>query len=355
MLLSRIEDKVTSNARIGIDEAVYLFKEAPLSVLSRLSNEIKEKRWGNRVTFIIDRNINYTNICEVRCKFCAFSRNEDDPDAYVLSEEEVLEKVAEAKALGATQVMLQGGLYRKTDLEYIKRIFRKIKESFPDITIHSLTATEIDYFARIHEKSVEQVLTELRESGLDSLPGGGAEILVERVRKKISPGKVSAERWIEIHRKAHLLGIRSTATMVIGHKEKPEDRVEHLRKIRDLQDETGGFMSFIPWIYYPGKTELGGKKTSSADYLRTLALARIFLDNVGHVQASWLTVGKKTAQLGLYFGADDLGSVMLEENVVRATGHEAVRMAVEEMVDLIRSAERLPAQRLTDFTVIKHF
>lgn len=353
--LNKIKDKVLSFERISAKEALTLYYEASLSFLSYLSNQIKEKRYGNQVTFIIDRNINYTNICEVRCKFCAFSRNEGDPDAYVLSEEEIIEKVSQAKEMGATQVMLQGGLYSKTDLEYVKNIFRKIKEQFPEITIHSLTATEIDYFSRLSGKSIETVLEELKESGLDSLPGGGAEILVDRVRAQISPKKVSSKVWLEIHRKAHLLGIKSTATMVIGHKETIEDRVEHLQKIRELQEETGGFRSFIPWIYYPGKTELGGKKATAADYLRTLSIARIFLDNIPHVQASWLTVGRKTAQMALYFGADDLGSIMLEENVVRATGHEAVRMAIEEMVTLIKSAEREPAQRLTDFTIVKRY
>lgn len=353
--LKKIAEKVRLAERISEYEATVLFYEAPLSLLSLLANQIKERRYGAQITFIVDRNINYTNICEVRCRFCAFSRNEDDPDAYVLTEVEVLEKVREAADLGATQVMLQGGLYRKTDLNYILRIFRLIKERFPQITIHSLTATEIDYFAKLHGLSYEAVLSRLKEAGLNSLPGGGAEILVDKVRKVISPKKISSSKWLEIHRTAHQLGMFSTATMVIGHKEAYEDRINHLKKIRDLQDQTGGFISFIPWIYHPGNTQLGGQKTTAADYLRTLAISRIYLDNIPHVQASWLTVGKKTAQIALEFGADDLGSIMLEENVVSSTGYQAVRMAVDEMVGLIKSTGKLPVQRLTDFTVVRTF
>jgi cyclic dehypoxanthinyl futalosine synthase len=353
--LAKIADKVRQSKRITDEEAHMLFYKAPLSFLSLLANEIKEKQYGKQVTFIIDRNINYTNICEVRCKFCAFSRDKYDPDAYVLSEDEILEKVREAFELGATQIMLQGGLYRETNLDYIVRIFNRIKENFPDITIHSLTATEIDYFARLHGITYEEVLKKLKDAGLNSLPGGGAEILVDRVRKVISPNKTSSAKWLEIHRTAHKLGLFSTATMVIGHRETYKDRVEHLRKIRNLQEETNGFISFIPWIYHPGRTELGGQKTTAADYLRTLAIARLYLDNIPHVQASWLTVGKNTAQIALDFGADDLGSIMLEENVVSSTGHKAVRMAIEEMVDLIKSAGKLPAQRLTNFEVVRSF
>lgn len=353
--LLNIAAKTLSGKRINEEEALVLFKEASLSFLSYVANIEKERLYGDRVSFIVDRNINYTNVCEVRCKFCAFSRDEKDEDAYILSPEQILEKVEEAASRGATQIMLQGGLYRKADLDYIVKVFRMVKEKFPKITIHSLTATEIDYFSRLSGKSIEDVLKTLIDAGLDSLPGGGAEILVDRVRKVISPKKTMSERWLEIHKTAHKLGIQSTATMVIGHKETLEDRVEHLRKIRDLQDETGGFRSFIPWIYYPGNTQMGGEKTTSADYLRTLSISRIYLNNIPHIQASWLTVGKKTAQMALYFGADDLGSIMLEENVVRATGHDAVSLAIEEMVDLIRSAGRKPVQRLSDFTVIKEY
>lgn len=355
MNLHKLSLKILEEKRVTKDEALFLYEEAPLSYLAYHANLIKEKLYGDLVTFIIDRNINYTNICEVRCKFCAFSRDENDADAYVLSKDEVLDKVREAVELGATQVMLQGGLYRKTDLNYMIEIFSAIKKNFPDLTVHSLTATEIDYFSKIHGLTVEEVIKSLKDSGLDSLPGGGAEILVDRVREVISPNKTSAKRWLEIHRTAHKMGLESTATMVIGHRETIEDRIEHLDQIRSLQDETGGFRSFIPWIYHPGKTELGGKKTTAADYLRNLAISRIYLDNIDHIQASWLTVGKKVAQMALHFGADDLGSIMLEENVVKATGHEAVAMAVDEMIELIRSSERLPVQRTSDFKEIKRY
>lgn len=350
-----ILSKAVDGRRISSEEAEHLFSHAPLSELCYAANLIREKKHGSICTFIIDRNINYTNICEARCRFCAFSRDADDPDAYVLDVEEILMRVKEAVELGATQVMIQGGLYRQTGLDYIEKVFRSIKQHFPAVTIHSLTATEIDYFARISGLTVEQVLERLKGAGLNSLPGGGAEILVDSVRSHVSPKKISSRRWLEIHEAAHRTGMRSTATMVIGMGETSRDRVLHLARIRELQDRTGGFLSFIPWIYYPGNTALGGLKTTAADYLRTLAISRIFLDNIDHVQASWLTVGKKVAQMGLHFGADDLGSVMLEENVVKATGHRVVSLKVEEMRQMIAAADRIPVQRDTEFNYLEDF
>lgn len=355
METAEILKKALKGIRISTEEAQHLIEKASLSELAAAANSIREKRHGNICSFIIDRNINYTNICEARCRFCAFSRDEGDDDAFVLSEEEILAKVKEAVELGATQVMIQGGLYRKTGLDYIESVFRSIKKNFPHITIHSLTATEIDYFARVSGLSVEDVLVRLKEAGLNSLPGGGAEILVDRVRRHVSPRKISSKRWLQIHEKAHRVGLKSTATMVIGMGESLKDRIQHLDELRQLQDVTGGFLSFIPWIYYPGNTELGGVKTTAADYLRTLAVSRIFLDNFQHVQASWLTVGKKVAQMGLHFGADDLGSVMLEENVVKATGHRVISLRVEEMREMIAAAGRIPVQRDTEFNYLEEF
>jgi cyclic dehypoxanthinyl futalosine synthase len=354
--LEGILDEIAQGSRrLTDDEALICVTEAPLSLLFWKADIVRRRLHGTRTTFIIDRNINYTNICEMRCAFCAFSRDEGDADAYVLTHDEVLERVREAADLGATQVMIQGGLYRKTGLSYVTELFRKLKTEFPHITNHSLSAAEIDYFARTEGLSLEETVRVLKEAGLDSLPGAGAEILNDEVRAVISPKKIGTQRWLDVHRAVHEAGLFSTATMVIGHVEAPKHRVAHLKALRDLQDETGGFRSFIPWIYLPGKTELGGTKATAAEYLRTIAVARLYLDNVPHVQASWLTVGRKVGQLALHAGADDLGSLMLEENVVRATGHDFVALRTDEMVSLIESAGFTAAQRRTDFSIVTEY
>jgi len=354
-VLSLLQEVSEGKARLDLENTLLAFNELPLPQLFKFADRVRERINGNTCTFIIDRNINYTNVCEVRCSFCAFSRDENDKDAYTLSLEEILSKVSEAKEFGATQVMIQGGLNRKTGLSYITKVFESIKKNFPKITIHSLSAPEIEFLSRLEGLSFRETLKILKEAGLSSLPGGGAEILVDDVRQVVSPKKTRTDVWLKIHEEAHKLGLPSTATMVIGHKENIKDRITHLLKIRDLQDKTGGFMSFIPWVYYPGKTKLGGRKTTAADYLKTLSLARLFLDNIKHIQASWLTVGKAVGQIALQAGADDLGSLMLEENVVRSTGHQVVSMKIEEMVHLIKSAGRKPAQRSTDFSIIRVF
>lgn len=354
-ILSLLEKVSAGEKRLDSESALQAFKELPLPLLFKLADRVRQRLNGNICTFIIDRNINYTNVCEVRCYFCAFSRDENEKDAYTLSPEEILLKVSEAKESGATQVMIQGGLNRKTNLSYLAKVFKSVKRNFPEITIHSLSAPEIEFLAKLEGISFKDVLQTLKDAGLDSLPGGGAEILVDDVRMTVSPKKTRTDAWLKIHEEAHRLGLRSTATMVIGHKETIKDRVTHLLRIRDLQDKTGGFMSFIPWIYHPGKTKLGGGKTTAADYLRTLSIARLFLDNIKHLQASWLTVGKAVGQMALHAGADDLGSLMLEENVVRSTGHQFVSLKVEEMIHLIKSSGRKPAQRLTDFSLARIF
>lgn len=354
-LAAKLESVANGEERLTEEEALEAFASLPLATLFKYADQARERLNGNICTFVIDRNINYTNICEVRCKFCAFSRDEDDKDAFVLSIEEIVEKVREAVGLGATQVMLQGGLCSKTGLGYITGLFKELKRSFPRVVIHSLTAPEVEFLARLEGKSIEEVLKLLRKAGLDSLPGGGAEILVDEIRWIVSPKKTTAQKWLEVHETAHKLNIPTTATMVIGHQEKPEHRILHLSLIRNLQDKTDGFRAFIPWIYYPGKTELGGKKTTSPDYLKTVAIARLFLDNIKHLQTSWLTIGKPVAQLTLRAGVDDMGSLMLEENVIRSTGYDFMSMKIEEMVHLIRSSGLKPAQRATDYSILKTF
>lgn len=322
--------------------------------LGRQADAVRRRRFGDTVTFIIDRNINYTNVCENECRFCAFFRRKGQKDAYLLSEKEVLQKVRETVEAGGTQVMIQGGLHPDLGLDYYERMLRSIRRSFPSITIHSFTATEIQYFARQAGLSILDTLKRLQDAGLASLPGGGAEILVDDVRRRVSPKKIMTEDWLHVMECAHSIGMKSTATMVIGLGETMGQRVEHMERIRRLQDKTGGFRAFITWTYQPGHTEMGGEKTSSWDYMKTLAMTRLYMDNIDHIQGSWVTQGERIGQLTLGFGADDLGSVMLEENVVRAAGTSHA-MNVRKMTELIREAGRKPAQRDTGYHIIRRF
>lgn len=339
--------------RLTSDEALKLFMGGDLLELGKMADAIRKKKFGERTTFIIDRNINYTNVCKNECKFCAFFRRKNQNGAYLLSHEEILQKVSETVAAGGTQLMIQGGLHPDLNLSYYEDMLRLIKKNF-DITIHSFTATEIQHFANVAGLSILETLKRLQAAGLDSLPGGGAEILVDEIRKKISPKKIMTDDWLNVMRAAHSIGMKSTATMVIGFGESFAQRLEHMEKIRQLQDETGGFRAFITWTYQPKNTALGGEKISAHDYMKTLSMTRIFLDNVEHIQGSWVTQGERIGQLTQAFGADDLGSIMLEENVVRAAG-TSFEMSTRKMIDLIRSAGKIPAQRNTKYEVLKTF
>lgn len=322
--------------------------------LGQQADAVRRKLFDNTVTFIVDRNINYTNVCKNECKFCAFFRRKEHKDAYLLSYEEILAKVRETAEAGGTQVMIQGGLHPDLGIEYYENMLRLIKENFPQITIHSFTATEIQYFAQQAGLSILDTLKRLQAAGLSSLPGGGAEILVDEVRRRVSPKKIMTDDWLHVMECAHSIGMESTATMVIGFGETMAQRIEHMEKIRRLQDKTGGFRAFITWTYQPGNTELGGEKTTGWDYMRTLALTRLYMDNVKHIQGSWVTQGERIGQLTLGFGADDLGSIMLEENVVRAAGTR-YEMSINKMAEMIRGAGRMPAQRDTEYRVIRRF
>ena len=339
--------------RLNFDEGVKILKNYDLLELGKIADEIRRKKFGDVTTFIIDRNINYTNICENECKFCAFWRKKNNPSAYVLSNEEILEKVRETVDAGGTQVMIQGGLNPELPLSYYEKMLSEIKKNFK-ITIHSFTATEILYFAKKNGLSIEETLKRLKFAGLDSLPGGGAEILVDEIRKKISPKKIMTEDWLNVMKIAHKIGMNSTATMVIGFGENISQRVEHMEKIRNLQDETGGFRAFISWTYQPKNTILGGEKINSWEYMKTLAFTRIFLDNIEHIQGSWVTQGEKIGQLTQIFGADDLGSIMLEENVVKAAG-TSFEMSINKMVNLIRETKKIPTQRNTNYEILRKF
>ncbi len=313
----------------------------------------QQKHPDNVVSFVVDRNINYTNICTSECKFCAFYRKEENSDTYVLSNEVIMEKIKETIEAGGTQIMLQGGLNPNLRLGYYVDLLKMIKSKY-NITIHSFSPAEIVHIANQENMSVKAVLLSLHEAGLDSLPGGGAEILVDEIRYKISPKKITADQWLNVMEEAHKIGMKSTATMVIGFGETLEQRIEHMQKIKELQEKTGGFRAFITWTFQPGNTELGGKKTNAWEYLRTLAVTRIYLDNIEHIQGSWVTQGQETGQITLAFGANDLGSIMLEENVVRAAG-TAYEMSINKMVNLITASGKIPAQRDTEYNIIKKF
>ena len=345
--------EVLEGRRLTEKEAIFLLKEGDLLAIGMAADTRRERLFKGTVTFIIDRNINYTNVCTSKCRFCAFYRDKDDPEAYLLSREEIFNKIEETLALEGTQIMMQGGLHPELKIDYYEDLLRGIKERYP-IVIHSFGAPEVAYIAGISDISIDEALGRLKDAGLDSLPGAGAEILVEHYRKAVSPNKVSADRWLEVMERAHYLGIESTATMMMGGPETIKDRVEHMSKIRQLQDRTSGFRAFIAWTYQPGYTELGGKTISSREYLKTLAVARLFFDNVKHIQGSWVTQGKAIGQLSLSFGADDLGSIMIEENVVRATG-VTYKMSKDEMIRLIQATGRQAARRNTTYETIERF
>jgi len=350
-----IYEKIAAGERMTTAEAEELLAGGDLLQLAGLADaRRRELHPDNTATFQIDRNINYTNICECRCRFCAFYREADAPDAYLLTVEQVLESVDEARHLGATQIMLQGGLHPDLGLEYFEDLFRAIKQRF-DICIHSLSPPEVQHLAKKSGLGLEELLRRLRAAGLDSIPGGGAEILSDRVRKEISPHKISTAEWMAVMEAAHGIGMRTTATMMIGSVETTSERAAHFEILRELQDKTGGFRAFIPWTFKAGNSELEtGSEVSAFDYLRLLSIARLYLDNVPNIQGSWLTQGRDIGQVSLHFGANDLGSIMLEENVVRAAGTHN-RITEQEMVALIRGAGRTPKQRNTKYEIVKEY
>ena len=356
MNLRGIEEKVVEGKRIGEEEALFLLRHCDLLKLGRMAHAVRMRIHPKKVvTFLIDRNINYTNVCVSRCKFCAFCREEGDVDAYVISDGELKKKIEEAVELGATSILLQGGLHPGLDMDWICSMLRKIKEWFPDIHIHGLSAPEVVFYAQRRGLSLEEALVKLKEAGLGSIPGGGAEVLSDRVRSKVSPNKCTVSQWFEVMETAHRLGLRSSATMMFGHLETYEDIVEHLSRLRSLQDRTGGFTAFIPWVFQPYNTSLQDlQKATSAEYLRVLAVSRIFLDNIPNIQASWVTQGGNVAQVSLFFGANDFGSLMIEENVVKAAG-VTYRLKLEEILRLIKDAGFIPAQRTTLYDIVRVF
>ncbi len=342
-------DKAANGERLTYEEGVKLYREAGLHELGAAAHRRRTHLHPGRfVSYVIDTTINYTNICNVHCAFCAFFRPEGHPEGYTMTHDDVLGRVQWAADQGATQIMVQGGVNPDLPIGYYVELFEKIGERFPHVDIHSLSTSEICGIAKREQMSVEAVLQTLRRAGLKSLPGAGAEILVERVRKRISARKIDDDRWLEVMRIAQGLGMPTTATMMFGSVETDAERITHLHVLRELQDETGGFSAFIPWYYVPHKTPLKGREATGIDYLRIIAISRLYLDNFAHIQASWLTPGIKLGQLALVFGADDMGGTILEERVVTLAGstNSATRAQLERT---IRQAGYEPAVRDTYF------
>jgi cyclic dehypoxanthinyl futalosine synthase len=345
-------DKALEGERVTDEEALTLLRSRDLVAVGRVADELRNRKIDKRrVTFIVDRNVNYTNVCYTDCDFCAFYRRPGDTrEGYLLPKTVIFKKIEETLALGGTALLMQGGHHPDLGVEYYEDLFGSIKARYP-IHLHALSPSEIQHAARRSKLTIPQALTRLRDAGLDSLPGGGAEILVDRVRKIISPKKTTSGEWLGIMREAQRLGISTTATMMYGHVETREERVEHMRRIRDLQDELHGFRAFISWTFQRDGNRLGDVvseevRPTSFDYLLTQAVSRIYLDNVDHIQSSWVTQGMKVGQVALSFGADDMGSVMIEENVVSAAG-TTHRATAEDFVRAIKALGKTAVQRDT--------
>ncbi|MBI3317026.1 MAG: dehypoxanthine futalosine cyclase [Candidatus Omnitrophica bacterium] len=352
----RILEKCLQGQRISFEEGVLLYSCDLLSLGKVAQTLVRRKNPEGKVTFIVDRNVSYTNACVVDCDFCAFYRSPGHAEAYTLTYEEIFQKVEELVAVGGTQVLIQGGVNPSLPLEYYLDLIRALRAKFPSVHIHSFSVVEFDMISKKFRIPLPEVFRRFKEAGLNSLPGGGAEILVERVRKIISPKKASSERWIEVMRTAHEAGLKSTATMVFGHLETLEERLLHLQKIRDLQDQTQGFRAFIPWTLSPYGTPRMShfKPAGGQDYLKTVAISRLFLDNVEHIQSGWLTEGFKLGQIALGFGCDDMGGTLLEDKVLEPTGIE-VHTRPEDLIRLIREAGFIPVQRNTNYETLHVF
>ena len=356
--VGEILERALEGERISDAEAVTLLESRDLVAVGRVANELRERRTdAGRITFIVDRNLNYTNICYTDCDFCAFYRRPGDVrEGYLLPKPVIFKKIEETLALGGTGLLMQGGHHPDLGVEYYEDLFRSIKDRYP-IHLHALSPSEIQHAARRSRLTIWEALARLRDAGLDSIPGGGAEILVDRVRDIISPKKTTSAEWLEVMRHAQRLGMSTTATMMYGHVETLAERVEHMRRIRELQDETRGFRAFISWTFQSDGNRLADQvpreaMPTSFDYLLTQAVSRIYLDNVDHIQSSWVTQGMKIGQVALGFGADDMGSVMIEENVVSAAG-TTHRTSTEELVHLIRAMGKTPVQRDTLYRDVK--
>jgi cyclic dehypoxanthinyl futalosine synthase len=346
-----VREKVKAGERVSREEAVALLRDGDFLELGMLADGVRWRKHPEPVvTYIIDRNINYTNVCTAQCAFCAFYRDLPSKEGYLLDQEELSQKIEETLALGGRQILLQGGLHPDLGIEYYEELFRWMKATFP-IWVHGLSPAEVQHIAGVSKLGLEEALRRLMDAGLDSIPGGGAEILSDRVRKVIGIAKGSTAEWLEVMEAAHGLGMKTTATMMFGHVETLEERIDHLLHLRDLQDRTGGFTAFIAWTFQPENTALAGDELTSFQYLRTLAVSRIVLDNFPSVQASWVTQGSKIGQVSLRFGANDFGSLMIEENVVSAAGSH-FRLTEAEMARAIQEAGFVPKRRTMSYEIV---
>ena len=352
--------EVDLKKRLSKEDALDLIRNSSLLELSTLASKKKLEIHPEKITtFIVDRNINYTNVCWVDCKFCAFYRHKKDNDSYILKFDEIDKKIDELLEIGGTQILFQGGVHPNLKIDYYEELVEHIHTKYPQITIHGFSAIEVDFIAKVSKISILEVLQRLQAKGLSSVPGAGAEILSDRVRDIIAPKKLDTEKWLEVHRTAHSIGMKTTATMMFGTVETDEEIIEHWDLIRKLQDETGGFRAFIMWSFQGENTELAKeipdiKPQSSNRYLRLLAISRLYLDNFRNLQSSWVTQGSYIGQMALEFGANDLGSTMMEENVVKAAG-AANRMNQDEMIRLIKDIDEFPAKRDTAYNIIERF
>ena len=355
--LSDIAERVERGERLSFEDGVRLFEIHDLLALGRIADQVRRRKNGDRVYYIINRHINHTNICVNRCKFCAFGRDAGDPGAYLMTLDEIEAKALDCRGRGISEIHVVGGLNDSLQLDYYLEMIRRLRRALPEAVIQSLTAVEIDFLAKTNNMSLRDVLVTLREAGLDSLPGGGAEVFAPRVRELICPKKISGERWLEVHAAAHFLGMRTNATMLYGHVETIEERVDHFVRLRELQDRTGGFLTFIPLAFHPRNTMLeqpGISGTTGFDDLKMLAVARLMLDNFDHIKAFWIMIGPKLAQVSLSFGVDDLDGTVEEEKIAHDAGAETdQRLTRSEMIRMIKVAGRLPVERDTLYNVIR--
>lgn len=338
----------------GVKEGVELLRPPNLALLGAAADDMRKKTTGELVTFVVDRNINYTNICTSKCKFCAFYREAGAEDAYVLPVDEILSKVDEAVKLGATQILIQGGLNPDITIEYYEKMLGAVKSKF-NVQMHAFSPPEIVHISKLYGASIKETISRLHDAGLDSIPGGGAEILDDRVRNSVSPNKIGWEKWQEVMVTAHSLGIPTTATMVFGHEETPEERIKHIIRIREMQEKYHGFTAFIPWSFQSENTQLSGSSTG-VDYLKMVAVSRILLNGfIRNIQASWVTQGLSMAQVALNYGCNDLGGTMIEENVVRAAGVPFHSKNLDEFVHIARKLGRPVAKRDTLYNIIERY
>ncbi len=352
----RIRDKVEAGERLSEADALALYRTRDILAVGEMAALANRRANGDRVYFIVNRHVNPTNICVNRCRFCAFSKEKDDPLAYTMTMDEILRRAEEAREQRATELHVVGGLHPDLPFDFYLTMLRSLRERFPSLHVQAFTAVEIDYFRKITGLPLDEVIAQLKDAGLGSLPGGGAEIFAPEIRNEICPEKISGDRWLEVMEAVHAAGLRSNATMLYGHVETLESRVDHMRRLRELQDRTGGFQSFIPLAFHPKNTEIAKGYTTGLEDLLALAVARLYLDNFRHIKSFWIMVGPKLAQISLHFGVDDIDGTVVEEKITHAAGAQAGQaMSVAELVTMIRQAGKIPVERDTLYNVVREW